>query len=100
MYATVDLSDLNIIDGLNTDLLMTVDSAIESGDLVAYISDEGKEEIGFYVTLWAYEHDGETSPYFGDNRVMAYVLKLYGGSDYADIRTIVKLVDNTPTMIV
>lgn len=97
---TVDLSDLYFASAIDESKLMIVDSAIESGDLISYVDDNGCKRYATYVTLWSYEHNGETSPWIGDNRVMAYVLPIEGGSDFADIETIIKLVDATPTMIV
>lgn len=96
---TVDLSDLYFVSAIDTALLQEVDSDIQDGDLVSYTDDNGNKRLALYVTLWAYEHAGEASPYVGDNRFMAYVMPIEGGcTDYADVTTIVKLVDAFPTM--
>lgn len=97
---TVDLSDLNIIEGFNPAYAMIVDSEIESGDTVVYCDDNGDLQIGEYVTLYCYEH-AENSPWIGDNRVMAYIRKFgNNGTDYADCTTIFKLGSNVQTMFV
>lgn len=95
---TVNLSDLFFASAIDSELVTTCDSEIEDGDLISYTDDEGCKCYATYVTLWAYEHNGETSPYVTDKRVMAYVLPIEGGSDFADIETIKKLVDAFPTM--
>lgn len=97
---TIDLSDLFFASAIDQELVMVCDSDVQDGDLVRYTDDNGVKRYATYVTLWAYEHNGETSPYVGDERVMAYVLPIEGGSDFADIETIIKLVDAFPTMAV
>lgn len=67
------------------------EETINPGDTISYISDDTGERItGVYLNLWVYRTAGrETSPFVGDNRVMAYILS-NGGCDYADVRTIRK----------
>lgn len=96
---TVDLSDVFFASPIAQDLVIVCDSEVEDGDLISYVDDSGVSRYATYVTLWAYEHGGETSPWINDTRVMAYVLPIDGGSDFADIETIVKLVDAFPTMV-
>lgn len=63
----------------------------EAEDSISYICDDtGERKTGRYMTLWYYLTDGrETSPFVGDNRIMAKVFT-GTGIDYADVRTIRK----------
>lgn len=68
---------------------------INTGDSISYICDDtGERKTGRYMTLWYYLTDGrETSPFVGDNRVMA---KIYTGTGvtYANASTIRKALGN------
>lgn len=61
---------------------------IESGSLVSYY-DETKEDYayGIYDSLWQHDHPNETSPFFGDNRMMAYI-RTATGATFADVEFI------------
>ena len=98
IFQAVDLSDLTITDGFNPAYARVSHDVIECGDLVSYTDDNGAIAYGFYETLWAYEHNGEASPWINDNRYMAYVRTLDGGTDFADVTTIEKLVSSIETM--
>lgn len=95
---TVDLSDLKIIS--DADVATTIVTRIEVGDWVRYWNDDsGSWDLGIYQMLWIYKHAGETSPFWGDTRTMAYIATRTGGCTYSDITTITKLVHPSPVAV-
>lgn len=88
MFATKTIQPKISLDERMTNLVS--DEIINSGDTISYVSDDTGERItGIYMTLWYYLTDGrETSPFVGDNRVMAQVWT--GRTDYANVVTIRK----------
>lgn len=70
---------------------LVTEEIFEAGDSISYICDDtGERKTGRYMTLWYYiTNERETSPFVGDNRIMAKVFT-GTGIDYADVRTIRK----------
>jgi hypothetical protein len=55
------------------------------GDYVRFYNEDTKRyELGVFVNLWQWSHENETSPFYNDTRVMAYV-STRDGMTYADV---------------
>lgn len=105
---TGNTSEVDVFDGINiidfvprtytpaiwhieTETEFDEDNIIE-GDFVRYYDKDYKcVRVGQFINLWEWAHPGETSPDYGDDRVMAYIITIEDGSKrgtYADVTTI------------
>lgn len=93
---TVNLSDLHYTT--DAAIAFTTTEIVNSGDDVLFFNEDTNAwELGVYLDLWYFiSNERETSPFVGDERMMAYIQQYNGGCTYADIQTISKVASSYP----